>query len=179
MESSSKRRRSQRSPSPTYKLDDENDTFEPYVPVAHRRAQKLAKLASLASDSDRQRRKQQQELEEYEDAQKEEESHRERARMERTLLMEAQEVHSRRAAEGVYCWSFHPCFFPEVSFAIESKKTESQKAEEADAEILEAIKSRRKLASDMELAKGIQYTESLKSRYVLSSCMVWGDAKFI
>ena len=46
------------------------------------------------------------------------------------------------------------------------KKTASEKAEEVDAEILEAIKSRRKLASDMELAKGIEYTESLKTRYV-------------
>lgn len=40
-----------------------------------------------------------------------------------------------------------------------------EKAQEADAEILEAIKSRRKLASDMELAKGIQYSEPLKTRY--------------
>jgi len=112
MDSSSKRRRSQRSPSPTYKLDDEDDTFEPYIPVAHRRAQKLAKLASLASDSDKQRlfKKQQQELEEYQDAQKEEESLREKARMERTLLMEAQEVHSRRAAEGVLL--VFPSIFP-------------------------------------------------------------------
>jgi hypothetical protein len=47
----------------------------------------------------------------------------------------------------------------------DQKKTESEKADEADAEILEAIKSRRKLASDMELAKGIEYTESLKTRY--------------
>lgn len=30
--------------------------------------------------------------------------------------------------------------------------------------MLEAIKSRRKLASDLELAKGIQYTDSLKTR---------------
>jgi ATP-dependent RNA helicase DDX41 len=55
----------------------------------------------------------------------------------------------------------------------DAKKTESEKAEEADAEILEAIKSRRKLASDMELAKGIQYTNSLKTRCApLSTCLV-------
>ena len=46
----------------------------------------------------------------------------------------------------------------------DAKKTVEEKAEEADAELLEAIKSRRKLASDMELAKGIKYTESLKTR---------------
>ena len=49
--------------------------------------------------------------------------------------------------------------------SLESKKTAGEKAQEADAEILEAIKSRRKLASDMELAQGIQYTEPLETRY--------------
>ncbi|KAF7338572.1 DEAD-box ATP-dependent RNA helicase 35 [Mycena venus] len=133
---SSKRRRVERSPSPTYKLDDEDDSYEPYVSVAQRRQQKLAKLSSLGASSEKQRaKKQQEEQEEREDAEKEEERRKERARKERTLLMEAQEVHSRKAAE------------------------------EADAEILEAIKSRRKLASDMELAKGISYTESLKTSW--------------
>ncbi len=47
----------------------------------------------------------------------------------------------------------------------DAKKTEGEKAEEIDQEILEAIKSRRKLVSDMELARGIQYTEPLKTRY--------------
>lgn len=102
MESSSKRRRIQRSPSPTYKLDDEDDSFEPYIPVAKRREQKLAKLTSWGTNTDKQRaKKQQEELDEREDAQKEEELKREKARMERTLLMEAQEVHSKRAVEGV------------------------------------------------------------------------------
>jgi len=47
----------------------------------------------------------------------------------------------------------------------DAKKTSEQKAAEEDAEILEAIKSRRKLASDMELAKGIQYTEPIKTSW--------------
>ena len=47
--------------------------------------------------------------------------------------------------------------------SIDAKKTEAEKAEEADAEILAAIASRRKLASDLELAKGVQYTEPLKT----------------
>jgi hypothetical protein len=49
---------------------------------------------------------------------------------------------------------------------LDAKKTEGEKADEADAEILAAIARRRKLASDLELAKGIQYTESIESSYV-------------
>ena len=49
----------------------------------------------------------------------------------------------------------------------DAKKTEAEKAEEADAEILAAIASRKKLASDLELAKGVQYTDPLKTSYVL------------
>jgi ATP-dependent RNA helicase DDX41 len=48
----------------------------------------------------------------------------------------------------------------------DAKKTEMEKLEEADKEILEAIASRKKLVSDLELAKGIQYTEPLKTTYV-------------
>ncbi|KAJ6611794.1 P-loop containing nucleoside triphosphate hydrolase protein [Mycena sp. CBHHK59/15] len=147
MQSQSKRRRVERSPSPTYKLDDEDDSYEPYVSVAKRRQEKLAKLSAWGAPTEKQMaKKHQEELEEREDAEKEEERRRERARKERTLLMEAQEVHSRKALE-------------------DGKKTELEKAAEADAEILEAIKSRRKLASDMELAKGISYTESLTTSW--------------
>ncbi|KAG6861877.1 DEAD-box ATP-dependent RNA helicase 35 [Termitomyces sp. Mi166 len=145
METSSKRRRTQRSSSPHYKFDDEDDSYVPYVSVTQRRQQKLAKYSSIGANAGQHAKKRQEEVDEREDAQREEEQRREKARMERTLLIEAQEVHSKKAVE-------------------DSKKTESEKAEEADAEILEAIKSRRKLASDMELAKGIQYTEALKTR---------------
>ena len=41
-----------------------------------------------------------------------------------------------------------------------------EKEEEQDAEILAAIASRRKLASDLELAKGVQYTEPMKTSCV-------------
>jgi ATP-dependent RNA helicase DDX41 len=139
------RRRAQRSPSPVYDLDED---YEPYVPLSQRREQKLAKLLSHRlhhkpkvaklqderADSDR------------EDSENEEERRKEIARKERTLLMEAQEVHSKQAAE-------------------DAKKTDVEKAEEADAEMLAAIAARRKLASDLELAKGIQYTETLKTSW--------------
>ncbi|KAG9225966.1 hypothetical protein CCMSSC00406_0006412 [Pleurotus cornucopiae] len=147
-EAPQKRRRVQRSPSPGYKLDDD-DSYVPYVPVAQRRQEKLAKITSWTANSDRDRaRRQKEEMEEQEDAEKEEERRREKARKERTLLMEAQEVHTKKDLEGAY-----------------SKKTDYQKAEEADAEILAAIASRRKLASDLELATGVQYTEPLKSSW--------------
>ncbi|KAG6816943.1 hypothetical protein H0H87_001458 [Tephrocybe sp. NHM501043] len=147
METLTKRRRTQRSPSPQLKFDDEDsDSYVPYVSVEQKRQEKFAKFNSFGANAEQRAKKRQEEIDEREDALREEELRREKARMERTLLMEAQEVHSKKAAE-------------------DSKKTETEKAEEADAEILEAIKSRRKLASDMELAKGIQYTEALKTSW--------------
>lgn len=69
----------------------------------------------------------------------------------------------------------------------DAKKTEAEKTEEADAEILAAIASRRKLASDLELAKGVQYTEPLKTSYVeltvlhfvLLNVCSWRPPKFV
>lgn len=49
----------------------------------------------------------------------------------------------------------------------DAHKTEAEKAADADAEILAAITSRRKLASHMELAKGVQYSESIQTSLVL------------
>jgi ATP-dependent RNA helicase DDX41 len=103
MQSQPKRRRVDRSPSPTYKLDDEDDSYEPYVSVSQRRKEKLAKLSSLGAPTEKQKaKKHQEEIEEREDEEKEEERRREHARKERTLLMEAQEVHSRKAVEGAF-----------------------------------------------------------------------------
>ncbi|KAF9051136.1 P-loop containing nucleoside triphosphate hydrolase protein [Hymenopellis radicata] len=141
-----KRRRVQRSPSPTYRLDDEGDDYQPYIPVAQRRQAKLAKLASLGTAAEKDRARQQREQQEREEEANEEEARRERLRRERTLLMEAQEVHSKKAAQ-------------------DAKKTVEEKAQEADDEIFNAIKSHKILASDMELAKGIQYTESIKTSW--------------
>lgn len=148
MEPSHKRRRLQRSPSPQYKFDDEeNEYYEPYVPVAQRRQEKLAKLSSWAKTSDRRGlvstpEDQADEL----NGEDEEEVRREKSRKDRTLLAEAQEVHLKKATE-------------------DAMKTEAERREEQDAEILAAIAARRKLASDLELAKGIQYTEPLKASW--------------
>lgn len=101
-EPASKRRRTQRPPSPpVYKLDDDdNGNVELYVPVAQRRQAKLAKLSSWGNSREQSAKQQQQEEEEREDEEREEERRREKARKERTLLMEAQDVHSKRAQEG-------------------------------------------------------------------------------
>ena len=45
------------------------------------------------------------------------------------------------------------------------KKPDQERAEEVDAEILAVIVSHQKLASDIELAKGINYTKSIKTTY--------------
>ncbi|KAK0478141.1 P-loop containing nucleoside triphosphate hydrolase protein [Armillaria novae-zelandiae] len=133
----SKRRRVERSPSPTYKLDGEDET---------RRQAKLAKLTSLGANSDKERTKRQQrEQQEREDEANEEEARRERLRKERTLLMEAQDVHSQKAAE-------------------DAKKTEEEKTREADDKIFNAIKSHKMLASDMELAKGWRPPKYIRER---------------
>ncbi|KAF8509897.1 P-loop containing nucleoside triphosphate hydrolase protein [Gautieria morchelliformis] len=148
-----KRRRTERSQSPVYRLDEEDD-YKPYVPIEKRRQERLAQLTNRRGPESKQERakREREEREEQEDEEKEEERRREKARKERTLLMEAQDVHSRRAAE-------------------DAKKTDQERAAEADAEILTAIASRKKLASDMELAKGINYTESLK--------MTWRPPRYI
>ena len=96
-----KRRRIHRDSSPPeYRLDDEDDNYVPYVPVAQRRQAKLAKLTAWGHTEKETEKKQQQEQEEREDEEREEERRREKARKERTLLMEAQEVHDRKAQEG-------------------------------------------------------------------------------
>lgn len=100
-ESPPKRRRVQRSPSPPqYRLDDEAEDYKPYVPVSQRRQEKLAKFASRGANTDKNAAQRHREQQEKEEAANEAESEREKQRRERTLLMEAQEVHSKKAAQG-------------------------------------------------------------------------------
>jgi ATP-dependent RNA helicase DDX41 len=80
-------------------LDDE---YEPYVPVAQRRQAKLAKLSAWGSSTSRDRvREARGAEEEREDEEQEEERRREKVRRGRALLVEAQEVHSKKVSEGV------------------------------------------------------------------------------
>jgi ATP-dependent RNA helicase DDX41 len=92
-------RRQVHSPSPVYNLDDQDDSYEPYVPIAKRRQDQISKLGINARKPKTKR--QQEEADEREDALKEEELRREKARKERTLLIEAQEVHLQKAAQGL------------------------------------------------------------------------------
>jgi ATP-dependent RNA helicase DDX41 len=103
MDPSYKRRRLlQRSPSPQYKLDDEeSDEYEPYVPVAQRREQKLARLSSCVKTLDKRGPTSEDPTDQLQD-EDEEETKREKLRKDRTLLAEAQEVHLKKAAEGVF-----------------------------------------------------------------------------
>lgn len=97
-------RRIRRSLSPAYNIDDQGDqgdSYEPYIPVAQRREAKLAKLTSWGANAEKDRAKKQlEELEERKDEEEEEAKRKEKTRKERTLLMEAQDVHSKRAEEG-------------------------------------------------------------------------------
>jgi ATP-dependent RNA helicase DDX41 len=95
-----KRRRIQRSPSPSLKLDDEG-TYEPYVPVAQRRQAKLAKLSALGTSSRDKSQEAREAEDERENEEQEEERRREKVRRGRALLVEAQEVHSKKASEGM------------------------------------------------------------------------------
>jgi ATP-dependent RNA helicase DDX41 len=156
------RRRGQRSPPPQYRLDDD-DNYEPYIPVAQRRQAKLARLSAWGSSAGRDRVEAREVQEVQEDEEQEEERRRERVRRGRALLVEAQEVHSKKASEGM--WLLHLIRVLRCKSA-DAKKTEAEKAEEADAQILAAIASRKKLASDRELAKGIEYTETLRTSCV-------------
>lgn len=98
-----------------YKLDDETDDYVPYVPVAQRRAQKLAQFAGRGqteSAAALQARLEQEARDAKEDEEREEERRRERVRKERTLLQEAQDVMKRRAEEGMLC-----CFMLHIQSA--------------------------------------------------------------
>ena len=101
-ETNVKRRRIQQPTSTQYRLDDGDDDYEPYVQVAQRRHAKLAKLSALGSSTGRDNaRGQRKEEEEQEDEEQEEERRREKVRRGRALLVEAQEVHSKKASEGM------------------------------------------------------------------------------
>lgn len=98
-ESSPKRRRIERPPSDTLKVENENDDYEPYIPVAQRRQAKLAALKMHGADSRKNTDRLSQEPEQL-DGDDEEVRKRELERKERTLLVEAQEVHRKKAAQG-------------------------------------------------------------------------------
>ena len=84
----------------TYNLDDDDD-YEPYIPIAQRKQAKLNSLlkrGAIGGDSRTSQTSQPQpEADEEED---DEDTRREQARRERALLLEAQAVQAKKAAEG-------------------------------------------------------------------------------
>ncbi|GAA5912900.1 hypothetical protein JCM5296_003899 [Sporobolomyces johnsonii] len=141
-----KRRRTPSPPPPDpYALLDDDDHAPLYVPVKQRRTQLLNKLGGAAAASVK--RKTQEEDDERAEREREESEAKDKKNRERTLLMEAQEVKRRKAEE-------------------DAAKTEAQKKLEEEAKILLAQEASRKaLAGAEELAKGIVYTERMRTSW--------------
>ncbi|GAA5998748.1 uncharacterized protein JCM10292_007204 [Rhodotorula paludigena] len=142
-----KRRRTP-SPEPAdpYAFDDDAPV---YVPLKQRRNQLVAKLAAKGGGATAaaEKRKHEEEEDERRERERLEDDARRKKREQQTLLMEAQEVKRLKAIE-------------------EAAKSEQQKREEEEAKILLAQEAARKqLAGAEELAKGIVYTERMKTSW--------------
>ncbi|KAG0665013.1 hypothetical protein C6P46_000639 [Rhodotorula mucilaginosa] len=145
----SKRRRSPTPPpADPYALPDDEPV---YVPLKQRRAQLIQKLSAKGGGGGvtaaAEKRKHEEETEEREQREREEAEAKRKKREHQTLLMEAQEVKRQKAIE-------------------DAAKTEQQKREEEEAKILAAQEATRKtLAGAEEIAKGIVYTERMKTSW--------------
>ncbi|KAL1917784.1 uncharacterized protein VTP21DRAFT_3618 [Calcarisporiella thermophila] len=121
-----------------YAFDDDDD-YVPYVPVKQRREQKLQKLLNQRYLAESKK----------EESSKDEDSEDEHIgpRANVSLLEQSIEVLRKKQEE-------------------ESEKTEEQKRLEEDEKILEAVrKEQKQLASARELAKGVVYTEAMKTTW--------------
>lgn len=137
---------------PRYSLDgeEEDEAYDQqrYIPVKQRKAAELARIAGkrargagdglMSTSSAKAGGKTGDEEEE------EEEQGPLVQRSKQLLMKEAREIREKEAKEN---------------------KTEEEKRIEEEAKILEAHAARKKLASDMELAKGINYTEPIKTSW--------------
>ncbi|KAJ1017797.1 hypothetical protein NDA16_005114 [Ustilago loliicola] len=133
---------------PRYSYSDEEDQDEPssssssFVPLKQRRLQQLQQIQSRArggsgglSNSKDEPEDEEQELPDNAPQ-----------RPQRSLLDEARMLREKQLAE-------------------QGEKTQAEIEAEEERKILEVHAARRKLASDMELAKGIQYTEPLTTSW--------------
>ncbi|CAG8437427.1 6185_t:CDS:10 [Funneliformis mosseae] len=119
-------------------LDLEEDNYVPYVPIKQRREVKLQKLAS------QRRLPESQKDSEVDD--EIEESVKAGPKANVSLIDQAVEVKKQKMIE-------------------DSFKTDSEKKLEEERAIMEAVAQRKLLASDRELAKGIIYTEPMKTTW--------------
>ncbi|POY72572.1 hypothetical protein BMF94_4399 [Rhodotorula taiwanensis] len=145
----SKRRRSPTPPpADPYALPDDEPV---YVPLKQRRAQLIEKLSAKGGGGGvtaaAEKRKHEEETEEREQRERDEAEAKRKKREHQTLLMEAQEVKRLKAIE-------------------DAAKSEQQKREEEEAKILAAqAATRTTLAGAEEIAKGIVYTERMKTSW--------------
>ena len=86
---------------PTINFDEDED-YVPYVPVHQRRQAKLAKFAVSSTSATKRKHEEAEAVDEAQQAADEEELRREKARKDRTLLLEAQEVQKRKAVQGAW-----------------------------------------------------------------------------
>lgn len=128
--------------------NEEEDDKPAYVPLKQRRLQQLESIknksngiSSLSSTTSTK--------DDY-DEEEEEKQDRGVEQSKHSLLSEARELREKQAKEN---------------------KSQAEKEAEEEQKILEAHAARRKLASDMELAKGISYTEPIKTS--------WTPPKFV
>lgn len=146
---------------PRYSFDSEEEEEaydqQRYIPVKQKKAAELARIASkrarglgdgLMSASSAKAGGQGGKRGDKEGEEDEEEEEEQQGplvqRSKQLLLKEAREIREKVAKEN---------------------KTEEEKRLEEEAKILEAHAARKKLASDMELAKGINYTEPIKTSW--------------
>lgn len=167
-----KRRRSPTPPpADPYALPDDEPV---YVPLKQRRAQLIEKLSAKGGGGGvtaaAEKRKHEEETEEREQREREEAEAKRKKREHQTLLMEAQEVKRQKAIEGACARSLALLSQPDLSadlhfdYDADAAKTERQKREEEEAKILAAQEATRKtLAGAEEIAKGIVYTERMKT----------------
>lgn len=135
----------------------EEEEYVPYVPLAVRREARFHTLASKGG-------KEKQHLEDLADLEKEKEDEmarkREKARRERTLLDNAAEVKRKKMEADAL------------------KSEEQLRLEEEDKLIKELAGQQRKLASNAELAQGVEYGSSLPATYVFVSFLLLLFAPF-
>lgn len=128
-------------------FDDDNDTSTPYVSVIQRREAEKERLAGRNSfTSSRAKQVESKKRQEEEDALREKERIAKEKELSKTLLVTAQEVKKQKEE-------------------ADAQKTADQLRAEQEAETLKMVSNKRKLASDFELAKGIQYREPLKTTW--------------
>ena len=156
-----KRRKVEDDNEPAYSLDDvdEDDAYDQqrYIPVKQRKAAELARIQSkrargvvgegmegVVASSSIKSGSAAQGGEAGGEADEDEEQGPLVQRSKQILLKEAKEIREKQAKEN---------------------KTEEEKQLEEEKMILEAHAARKKLASDMELAKGINYTEPIKTSW--------------